>query len=84
MPQHKSAIKRVRQNEKRNEHNRRLRSTMRTLVKKVTKTSDKAEAETALRSAVGYLDRMAQKGIIHKNNAANKKSSLAKHVNNLA
>lgn len=83
MPQHKSAIKRVRQIEKRNEHNRRLRSTMRTLVKKVTKTSEKAEAETALRAAVSYLDRMAQKGIIHKNNAANKKSSLVKHVNNL-
>ncbi len=57
---------------------------MRTLVKKVTKTSDKAEAETALKAAVGYLDRMAQKGIIHKNNAANKKSSLTKHVNGLA
>jgi len=84
MPQHKSAIKRVRQIEKRNEHNRRLRSTMRTLVKRVTKTTDKTEAETALRAAVGYLDRMAQKGIIHKNNAANKKSSLTKLVNNLA
>jgi small subunit ribosomal protein S20 len=84
MPQHKSAIKRVRQIEKRNEHNRRLRSTMRTLVKRVTKSSDKTEAETALRAAVGYLDRMAQKGIIHKNNAANKKSSLTKHVNTLA
>jgi small subunit ribosomal protein S20 len=84
MPQHKSAIKRVRQIEKRNEHNRRLRSTMRTLVKKVTKSTDKTEAETALRAAVGYLDRMAQKGIIHKNNAANKKSSLTKLVNNLA
>ncbi len=57
---------------------------MRTLVKKVIKSSDKTEAETALRAAVGYLDRMAQKGIIHKNNAANKKSSLTKHVNNLA
>jgi small subunit ribosomal protein S20 len=84
MPQHKSAIKRVRQIEKRNEHNRRLRSTMRTLVKKVTKSTDKTEAETALRAAVGYLDRMAQKGIIHRNNAANKKSSLTKLVNSLA
>jgi small subunit ribosomal protein S20 len=83
MPQHKSAIKRVRQNEKRNEHNRQLRSTMRTLVKKVTKTTDKAEAEEALKSATSYLDRMAQKGILHRNNAANKKSSLVKYVNNL-
>jgi len=83
MPQHKSAIKRVRQTEKRNEHNRRLRSTMRTLIKRVTKSTDKAEADTALRAAVGYLDRMAQKGILHRNNAANKKSSLVKYVNNL-
>ncbi len=83
MPQHKSAIKRVRQNEKRNAHNRQLRSTMRTLVKKVTKTTDKAEAEEALKSATSYLDRMAQKGILHRNNAANKKSSLVKYVNNL-
>jgi small subunit ribosomal protein S20 len=83
MPQHKSAIKRVRQNEKRNAHNRQLRSTMRTLVKRVTKTTDKAEAEVALKSATSYLDRMAQKGILHRNNAANKKSSLVKYVNNL-
>lgn len=83
MPQHKSAIKRVRQNEKRNEHNRQLRSTMRTLIKKVTKTTDKEEAEVALKSATSYLDRMAQKGILHRNNAANKKSSLVKYVNNL-
>jgi len=83
MPQHKSAIKRVRQNEKRNAHNRQLRSTMRTLVKRVTKTTDKAEAEEALKSATSYLDRMAQKGILHRNNAANKKSSLVKYVNNL-
>jgi small subunit ribosomal protein S20 len=83
MPQHKSAIKRVRQNEKRNEHNRQLRSTMRTLIKKVTKTTDKEEAEVALKSATSYLDRMSQKGILHRNNAANKKSSLVKYVNNL-
>jgi small subunit ribosomal protein S20 len=83
MPQHKSAIKRVRQNEKRNAHNRQLRSTMRTLVKKVTKTTDKEEAQAALKSATSYLDRMAQKGILHRNNAANKKSSLVKYVNNL-
>lgn len=73
----------MRQTIKRNQHNRHLRSTMRTLIKRVTKTTDKAEADTALRAAVAYLDRMTQKGILHRNNAANKKSSLVKFVNNL-
>lgn len=56
---------------------------MRTLVKKVLNTSEKESAETSLKEAVAYLDRMAVKGIIHKNNAANKKSALVKYVNKL-
>lgn len=84
MPQHKSAIKRMRQTVKRNAQNRQQRSKMRTLVKKVTRLTDKGEAETAMREATGYLDRMAQKGLIHRNNAANQKSSLVKYVNSLA
>lgn len=83
MPQHKSAIKRVRQNEKRRKHNRTLRSRMRTLLNKVLETTDKDEAQTHLREATSYLDRVASKGIIHPNNAARKKAKLAKHVNNL-
>ncbi|MBO6793062.1 MAG: 30S ribosomal protein S20 [Balneolaceae bacterium] len=83
MPQNKSAIKRVRQNKVRNEHNTARRSKMRTLVKKVLSETDKAKAETALKDAVSYLDRMSVKGIVHKNNAARTKARLTKHVNNL-
>jgi small subunit ribosomal protein S20 len=83
MPQHKSSIKRVRQDAKRRLHNRSLRSKMRTLVRNVLKNTEKDTAETSLKVAVSYLDRMACKGIIHKNNAANKKSSLVRYVNTL-
>ncbi|MEO1022113.1 MAG: 30S ribosomal protein S20 [Bacteroidota bacterium] len=83
MPNIKSAIKRVRQSEKRNEHNRTRRSKMRTLVKKVLTSTDKTEAQAALKEAVAYLDRMSVKGVIHKNNASRKKAQLTKHVNSL-
>lgn len=83
MPQHQSAIKRVRQNEKRREHNRGLRSRLRTLVTKVLNSTDKKEAEELLKEATSYVDKMASKGIIHDNNAARKKAKMTKHVNNL-
>lgn len=83
MPQTKQAIKRVRQAEERRNHNRTRRSKMRTLVKKVTAQTDKANAEAALKDAVSYLDRMTVKGIIHKNTAARRKAQLTKFVNNL-
>ena len=83
MPQHKSAIKRMRQNEKRRKHNNVRRSKMRTLIKKVTSETDKEAAEKNLRDAVSYIDRLSTKGILHKNTAARKKAQLTKHVNNL-
>lgn len=83
MPQNKSVLKRVRQNKVRNAHNTSRRSKMRTLIKKVLNSSDKAQAEVLLKDAVSYIDRMSQKGIVHPNNAARKKARLTKHVNNL-
>ncbi|RNC79418.1 MAG: 30S ribosomal protein S20 [Balneola sp.] len=83
MARNKSAIKRTRQNIKRNEHNRTRRSKMRTLTKKVFGSTDKAEAEAALKEATSFIDRMSVKGVIHKNNAARKKAQLTKYVNNL-
>lgn len=83
MPQHKSAIKRMRQNEKRKEHNRSRRSKMRTLVKKVLSATEKEVAEKQLKEAVSYLDRLATKRIIHPKNAARKKSQLTNYVNKL-
>lgn len=83
MPQHKSAAKRVRQNAKRRAHNRVHRSRMRTLIKKLRTTTDKQQAEALLPEVKAYLDRLAAKGIIHKNKAANYKSELEKKVGTL-
>ncbi len=83
MPQHKSAIKRVRQNEKRRHHNKDHKSRVRTLMKKIRAADDKDEAQELLNEAKAGLDRLASKNIIHKNKAANYKSKLEKHVNAL-
>lgn len=83
MPQHKSAIKRVRQNEKRRQRNQSQRSKMKTLIKNAMETTDKEEAEEAFKKASSYLDKMAAKDLIHQNFAARKKSKIAEHVNNL-
>lgn len=83
MPQHKSAIKRMRQNVKRRAQNRTRRSKMRILIKKVLTETDKTQGEKDLKTAVSHIDKMATKGVIHPNNAARKKARLTKHVNNL-
>ena len=77
------ARKRVRQAEKRRQHNASIRSAMRTHVKKVAKaiaTGDKAQAEAAYQAAVPVIDRSAGKGIIHANKAARQKSRLIAHI----
>ena len=83
MPQHKSAEKRVRQNAKRRARNRYHRSRMRTMIKRLRTTEDKEQATALLNEVKAYLDRLASKGIIHKNKAANYKSDLEKQVNTL-
>ena len=83
MPQHKSAIKRLRQSKKRNAHNRARRSTMKTLMKSVLESTEKVDAEKKLREAVSFIDRVSLKGILHKNTAARKKARLTNHVNQL-
>lgn len=83
MPQHQSAVKRVRQNEKRRQRNQSQLSKMKTLVKKTMNTTEKEEAEQAFKETSSYLDKMASKGLVHQNYAARKKSKLAQHVNNL-
>lgn len=79
----KQARKRIRQTEKRRSHNAPMRSTMRTACKKVDKAiaaSDSVVAGTALAAAVPLIDRMARKGLIHKNKAARQKSRLSRRV----
>ena len=75
----KSAIKRARQNEKRRMHNRIYSSSARTHVKKARRlieADDLEGAELQVSAAIRALDRAVQKGIIHKNNAARRKSRL--------
>lgn len=87
MANHKSAIKRARQNLKRNERNRQQRSRMRTILKNTEAAiaqKDGEKAKTCLLDAVRILDKSASKGLIHKNKAARKKSILTKKVNRIA
>lgn len=81
------AKKRARQAEKRRNHNASLRSLVRTVIKKVNsavEAGDAAAAKTAYDNAVPVIDRMADKGIIHKNKAARHKSRLNAQVKALA
>jgi small subunit ribosomal protein S20 len=83
MPQHVSSVKRVRQDIKRRLHNRTLKANLRDAIKAVLKATDKATGEPALTKAVSYIDRMVNKNILHRNNAAHKKARLVTYVNNL-
>ena len=81
------AKKRARQNEKARKHNASMRSMGRTYLKKVLAaiaTGDKAAAQTAYVSAVSVIDRIADKGLIHKNKAARHKSRLNAQIKALA
>ncbi len=84
MPNTKSAEKELRKAEKRRLRNMYYRSRARTFVKKVRKLLAEGkleEAKEALRLAISALDKAAQKGVIHKNNAARRKSRLMKLFN---
>jgi small subunit ribosomal protein S20 len=80
---HKSAQKRARQTPKKTEYNRHYKAKIRTALKNVLSSKSKDNAETELKKAVALLDKAAVKGIIHRNNAANKKSRLTRHVNKI-
>ena len=84
MANHKSSLKRIRQEEKRRLHNRYYGKTMRNAVRKLRSISDKAEAVTMYPSVQKILDKMAKVNLIHKNKAANLKSKLSAHINGLA
>lgn len=87
MANHKSAEKRVRQNEKRNAINRSNRSKVRTQVKKLraaVASSDKSLSTELLNPTISVIDKAVNKGIIHKNTAARYKSRLTKHFANVS
>ena len=80
----KSAIKRNKQNEKRRVHNRIFRGKARTLVAKTKTSIETGSVETVeqeVKLAISALDKAAIKGVIHKNNAARRKSRLMKKLN---
>jgi small subunit ribosomal protein S20 len=87
MPNHKSAKKRVRQNEKRRAVNRSNRSGLRTQIKKLRSAisgTDQTLSQELLNPTVSAIDKAVNKGILHKNTAARYKSRLTGHVNGLA
>lgn len=86
MANHKSAWKRIRQNEKRRIHNRTFRNRARTLVKKARIAIDSGENDAAVeatKKAIRDLDKAASRGTIHKRNAARRKSRLMKKLNSM-
>ncbi len=84
MAHHQSAKKRIRQTETRRLHNKYFARTTRNAVRKLRDITVKGEAEELLPKVTEMLDKLAKKNIIHNNKASNLKSSLAKHVNELA
>jgi small subunit ribosomal protein S20 len=86
MPNHKSAEKRVRQNERRRVVNRSNRSRLRTAVKELRSALDKdgKNATELLPKTVSEIDKAVQKGVLHRNAAARQKSRLTARVNHAA
>ena len=86
MPNIKSAKKRVVVTEKKNSQNKMIKTSVKTAIKKFNAALAAGDAEAAeklLPETVSVIDSAASKGILHKNNAANKKSALAKNLNAL-
>jgi small subunit ribosomal protein S20 len=77
----KSQIKRIKQNEKRHQRNKAVKSELKTLVRKFREAADAGDKDIAVeagRVATRKLDKAASKGVIHKNQAANRKSAIMK------
>ena len=83
MANHKSSLKRIRQEQKRRLHNRYYAKTMRNAVRKLRATTDKAEALELYPSVQKALDKLAKVHIIHKNKASNLKSKLSRYIQKL-
>ncbi len=83
MANHKSSKKRIRQTETKRLQNKYYHKTTRNAVRALRNTSDKEAATALLPKVSAMLDKLAKKGVIHKNKAGNLKSSLQLHVNAL-
>lgn len=84
MATHKSALKRIKQNEKRRLRNRYWGKTMRNALKKARNIQEASELQNKMPEVVSLIDKAAKKGVIHKNKAANLKSGLMIKLNKMA
>lgn len=83
MANHKSALKRIRQTEKKRLNNKYYAKTTRNAVKKLRLSDDKDEAVKMYPEVVAMIDKLAKKNVIHKNKASNLKSKLALQINRM-
>jgi small subunit ribosomal protein S20 len=84
---HKSAIKRIKQNRKRNERNTHIKSTLKTFIKRVREAAaakDAGAAREALGAAIPVIDGAASKGVIHRSTASRNVSRLTRLVNTIS
>ncbi len=84
MAHHKSAKKRIRQDERKRLHNRYYKKSTRTAIRKLRDLEDRTEAEKQLPKLFSMIDRLAKRNLWHNNKASNLKSGLAQHVNGMA
>jgi small subunit ribosomal protein S20 len=84
MPYHKSVKKNIRNSKRANVRNRTTRSRIRSAIRAVLDSKTKPEGQKALQLAFAMIDKGEKVGLLHKNNAANQKSRLAKVINTLA
>lgn len=86
MAHHKSALKRIKQNQKKADRNKHVRTTLRTFIKRVREAvaaKDDARAKESLAAAIPVIDSAASKGVIHRANASRNISRLSKLVSTL-
>jgi small subunit ribosomal protein S20 len=83
MANHKSALKRIRQTEKKRLNNKYYARTTRNAVKKLRLSEDKDEAVKSYPEVVAMIDKLAKRNVIHKNKASNLKSKLALQINRM-
>ncbi|ANY05416.1 30S ribosomal protein S20 [Pseudonocardia sp. HH130630-07] len=82
----KSQIKRVKTNEKRRQRNKSVKSSVKTAIRNFREAADQGNTDTVVelhRKAAKALDKAAGKGVIHRNQAANRKSAMAKQLNKI-
>jgi small subunit ribosomal protein S20 len=84
MAHHKSVQKRIKTNARDAQRNKQYLSRLKTQIKKVRSAEDEQQGEKLYRETSSYLDKLVNKGLIHRNRAANQKSKLAAVVKKLA